>query len=132
MLVRLLFRGSAKMVSRSHPEEKQPDTRAEVWINLLVCTASRLKVAPSRGRIGTPLNKGESEMVEFLRGLVVSVVRLGTFESSCGRRLPAVSDRLCHLREHLMPFRICHMRVRPKSFKVAGWIKRFLPPKPFQ
>ena len=76
----------------------------EIWVNLLVCGLSQqaigCAVAPERGRSGAPLNNSQLAMVEFLKGLACSVVRLG-LESSGGSRLPAARNRLEQLREQL-------------------------------
>ena len=76
----------------------------ELWTNLLVVVLSHqalgCRVAPVRGRCGTPLSHPQRRMVDDLGKFVGSVVRLGP-GSGCGTRLPAAQERLTQLREQL-------------------------------
>ena len=77
----------------------------ELWTNLMVCALSHqalgVQVAPERGRRECKLNQAQEEMVHFLLKLSRSMVRLGTSESGCGLRLPAVGTHLSELRSEL-------------------------------
>ena len=77
----------------------------ELWTNLMVCALSHqalgVQVAPEQGRRECKLNQAQEEMVHFLLKLSRSMVRLGTSESGCGLRLPAVGTHLSELRSEL-------------------------------
>ena len=90
----------------------------------MVCALSQealgVEVGPLRGRRGCSLTTKQTEMVNFLKTLAMSVVRLGNNSTGCGMRLPATSGRLRQLREQLNEFENFPYAEPSRKFQCGG------------